>query len=144
MMEILDARYKIMSPEFIKSYKNGFVSSDEIEYVLEKEFNALGNYEKLTGGKVSSVYRINYDGLDKVIKFSTGTYRITELEREARVLKYISNEGYGHIVPNIYGSRMMALHLHDNNGYYAQQGLLFDGTIDWLLLGRKELEEVMN
>ena len=32
---------------------------------------------------------------------------------------------------SMYGSRMMALHLHDNNGSYAQHGLPFDGTIDW-------------
>ena len=25
----------------------------------------------------------------------------------------------------------MALHLHDNNGRYAQHGLPFDGTINW-------------
>ncbi|MNJ38106.1 Xylose isomerase-like TIM barrel [compost metagenome] len=32
---------------------------------------------------------------------------------------------------SMYGSRLMALHLHDNNGVYAQHGLPFDGTIDW-------------
>lgn len=32
---------------------------------------------------------------------------------------------------SMYGSRLMALHLHDNNGSYAQHGLPFDGTIDW-------------
>ncbi|QSX04673.1 sugar phosphate isomerase/epimerase [Sedimentibacter sp. zth1] len=30
-----------------------------------------------------------------------------------------------------YGSRLMALHLHDNNGEHAQHGLPFDGTLDW-------------
>jgi L-ribulose-5-phosphate 3-epimerase len=30
-----------------------------------------------------------------------------------------------------YGSRLMALHLHDNNGSRAQHGLPLDGTIDW-------------
>ncbi|MNJ38342.1 fructoselysine 3-epimerase [compost metagenome] len=32
---------------------------------------------------------------------------------------------------SLYGSRLMALHLHDNNGTYAQHGLPFDGSIDW-------------
>ncbi len=32
---------------------------------------------------------------------------------------------------SMYGSRLMALHLHDNNGSRAQHGLPFDGTIDW-------------
>lgn len=30
-----------------------------------------------------------------------------------------------------YGSRLMALHLHDNDGTDDQHGLPFDGTIDW-------------
>ncbi|WP_240762395.1 sugar phosphate isomerase/epimerase family protein [Paenibacillus thalictri] len=32
---------------------------------------------------------------------------------------------------SMFGSRMMALHLHDNNGSHAQHGLPFDGTMDW-------------
>jgi sugar phosphate isomerase/epimerase len=32
---------------------------------------------------------------------------------------------------SMYGSRLMALHLHDNGGSYAQHQLPFDGTIDW-------------
>lgn len=31
----------------------------------------------------------------------------------------------------MYGPRLMALHLHDNNGSQAQHGLPLDGTIDW-------------
>jgi sugar phosphate isomerase/epimerase len=31
----------------------------------------------------------------------------------------------------LYGSRLMAIHLHDNNGSNAQHGLPFDGTTDW-------------
>ncbi|GMQ64615.1 sugar phosphate isomerase/epimerase family protein [Vallitalea maricola] len=30
-----------------------------------------------------------------------------------------------------YGTRLMALHLHDNNGSNGQHGLPFDGDIDW-------------
>lgn len=32
---------------------------------------------------------------------------------------------------SMYGSRLMALHLHDNNGSRGQHGLPFDGTTDW-------------
>ncbi|WP_105616395.1 sugar phosphate isomerase/epimerase family protein [Vallitalea okinawensis] len=32
---------------------------------------------------------------------------------------------------SMYGSRLMALHLHDNGGNYAQHQLPFDGMIDW-------------
>lgn len=34
---------------------------------------------------------------------------------------------------SIYGSRLMALHLHDNGGAHAQHALPFDGTINWPL-----------
>ncbi|MED5016761.1 sugar phosphate isomerase/epimerase [Paenibacillus chibensis] len=37
---------------------------------------------------------------------------------------------------SMYGSRLMAVHLHDNNGSYAQHGLPFDGTLDWSTLMR--------
>lgn len=32
---------------------------------------------------------------------------------------------------SMYGSRLMALHLHDDGGSYDQHRLPFDGTIDW-------------
>lgn len=35
---------------------------------------------------------------------------------------------------------MPDLHLHDNNGSYAQHGLPFDGTIDWFTTMRKIAE----
>lgn len=38
---------------------------------------------------------------------------------------------------SLYGARLMALHLHDNNGRYAQHGLPFDGTIDWTATMKK-------
>lgn len=41
---------------------------------------------------------------------------------------------------SMYGSRLMALHLHDNNGEYAQHGLPFDGTIDWHMTMKKIAE----
>lgn len=41
---------------------------------------------------------------------------------------------------SVYGSRLMALHLHDNNGIYAQHGLPFDGSIDWHMTMKKIAE----
>lgn len=41
---------------------------------------------------------------------------------------------------SMYGSRLMALHLHDNNGSYSQHGLPFDGSIDWQRVMRKIAE----
>lgn len=34
-------------------------------------------------------------------------------------------------MPEIYGDRLMALHLHDNGGKIGQHQLPFDGKIDW-------------
>ena len=39
-----------------------------------------------------------------------------------------------------YGSRLMALHLHDDNGSHGQHGLPFDGSIDWKT-AMKKIEE---
>lgn len=41
---------------------------------------------------------------------------------------------------SMYGSWLMAVHLHDNNGSYAQHGLPFDGTLDWSTIMRKIAE----
>lgn len=41
---------------------------------------------------------------------------------------------------SMYGSRLMALHLHDNGGSYAQHQLPFDGTIDWIVTMKKIAE----
>ncbi|WP_099468649.1 sugar phosphate isomerase/epimerase family protein [Konateibacter massiliensis] len=41
---------------------------------------------------------------------------------------------------SMYGSRLMALHLHDNGGSYAQHQLPFDGTIDWDVIMKKIAE----
>lgn len=98
---VFEARYKTISEEIIKSYKQNQTSSEELDCFFHKKFNSSGNVEKLTGGRVSSVYKINHDGQHKVVKFSTGIYRITELKREAEILKYLINEGYGHIIPDI-------------------------------------------
>ena len=34
-------------------------------------------------------------------------------------------------LPQKYGSRLMALHLHDNGGERGMHSMPFDGTIDW-------------
>lgn len=38
---------------------------------------------------------------------------------------------------SMYGSRLMALHLHDDGGNYGQHRLPFDGTIDWATAMKK-------
>lgn len=42
-----------------------------------------------------------------------------------------NNYNLGDDLLSLYGSRLMAIHLHDNGGTYAQHQLPFDGMIDW-------------
>ncbi len=42
-----------------------------------------------------------------------------------------NNYNPGDDLLSMYGSRLMALHLHDNGGSYTQHQLPFDGMIDW-------------
>lgn len=41
---------------------------------------------------------------------------------------------------SMYGSRLMALHLHDNGGSRSQHQLPFDGNIDWIVTMKKIAE----
>lgn len=41
---------------------------------------------------------------------------------------------------SMYGSRLMALHLHDNGGSRSQHQLPFDGSIDWAITMKKIAE----
>lgn len=51
-----------------------------------------------------------------------------------------NNYNSGDDLLSMYGSRLMALHLHDNGGSYAQHQLPFDGTIDWSAAMKKIAE----
>ncbi len=42
---------------------------------------------------------------------------------------------------SMYGNRLMAIHLHDNNGAHAEHGLPFDGTLEWKQI-MKDLDRV--
>lgn len=111
----VEARYKIMLPEIILSYKNEIISSNEIEKFMFKELKVLGDYKMLTGGRVSSVYKIKQGSQEKVLKFSAGLYRMTELKREAQVLRYLVNKGFEHIIPYIRSFKML-----DNFAYIVE------------------------
>lgn len=93
----MEPRYLSLSAEVIESYKNELVTIDETESFLQREFE---RFEKLAGGIINSVYKVNSNHQSKVIKFSAGIYRINELKREAEALKYLRDKGYEHIIPN--------------------------------------------
>lgn len=99
--QLLEARHRTMSAEIIKSHNSEQVLSKQLNCLLKREFTTLDYVERLTGGRCNSVYKISYDGDDKVLKISTGLYRITELKRETKVMKHLINEGCEHIVPRI-------------------------------------------
>jgi aminoglycoside phosphotransferase (APT) family kinase protein len=99
--KIIEPRYEVFSGEIINCYKDELVSSDEIECFLRKEFGAFRSAQRLTGGGISGVYKIDYGNQERVLKYSKGIYRMLELEREAKVLKYINDKEIKHAVPVI-------------------------------------------
>lgn len=107
-------RYEDMLSVITKINKNESSSTDDIESFMLKEFE-IENFEKLSGGRVSNVYKISQEGQYKVIKFSTGLYRMAELKREAQILRYLFNNGYGNIVPCINDFKML-----DNFSYIVE------------------------
>jgi len=105
--KIIQARYKVLSEQVINSYKDELVSSDEIECFLRREFKAFKNARRLTGGRISGVYRIHHSNEHRVIKYSKGIYRMLELEREAEVLEYMNHKEIKHVVPTIRNFRKL-------------------------------------
>ena len=51
-----------------------------------------------------------------------------------------NNYNLGDDLLSMYGSRLMALHLHDNGGSHSQHQSPFDGTIDWTVTMKKIAE----
>lgn len=51
-----------------------------------------------------------------------------------------NNYNLGDDLLSMYGSRLMALHLHDNGGSHSQHQLPFDGNIDWTVTMKKIAE----
>jgi len=97
-VSIIKSRYQEMTSEIIKDLKTEELL-EQPDCLLKQELNILDNDRKLTGGRVNSVYKINYDGAERAVKISTGSYRMAELIREAEVVKNLINGGYEHIVP---------------------------------------------
>lgn len=105
--KIIEPRYKVLLGEIINSYKDELVSSDDIERFLRREFKAFRNASRLTGGRISGVYKIDDSIQDRVIKYSKGIYRMLELEREAEVLEYMKDKEIKHVVPIIRSFRKL-------------------------------------
>jgi len=99
--KIIKPRYKVLSVNMIKSYKDSLVSSEEIEAYFTRAYRGFKNARKLTGGRISGVYHLEDPIQASVIKSSKGTYRMLELQREAEVLNYIKDTKLKHLVPNI-------------------------------------------
>lgn len=85
----------------ILKYNDEKILTEEIEDILTKRFIAFRNAKKLTGGRISGVYKMDDYSGSKVIKYSNGPYRTTELRREAEVLQYMNSLGIKNIVPTI-------------------------------------------
>jgi sugar phosphate isomerase/epimerase len=73
--------------------------------------------------------------LENLQNFSNLSHVLEQIDSKRIGFCYDCGHHY-HYVPDkdllsMYGSRLMALHLHDDNGSYGMHGLPFDGTIDW-------------
>jgi len=73
--------------------------------------------------------------LENLRNFSNLSYVLDQVDSHRIGFCYDCGHHYSHYpdhdLLSMYGSRLMALHLHDDNGSYAQHGLPFDGSIDW-------------
>lgn len=89
---MIKARYKDILP--IENIDSGEVTDQHIEAYLLKHH--ITSYKELSGGRLNRVLLAD----DRVIKFSRGSYRATELEREAHILFELRTLG-SRIVPSI-------------------------------------------
>ncbi|WP_220376676.1 MULTISPECIES: sugar phosphate isomerase/epimerase [unclassified Paenibacillus] len=82
--------------------------------------------------------------MENLWNFTNLSYVLEQVDSLRIGFCYDSGHHYRHYPSDdlltMYGSRLMALHLHDNNGSYAQHGLPFDGTIDWSTTMKKIAE----
>ena len=99
--KLLKPRYEEITPEIIRSVKSGTDILKQPGELFQQEINRLDDVVELKGGKVSRVYKGCIAGVEKVVKISAGLYRMTELKREAEVLKMIEELGGHHLVPRI-------------------------------------------
>jgi sugar phosphate isomerase/epimerase len=73
--------------------------------------------------------------LENLQNFSNLSHVLEKIDSKCIGFCYDCGHHY-HYVPekdllSMYGSRLMALHLHDDNGSNGMHGLPFDGTVDW-------------
>jgi L-ribulose-5-phosphate 3-epimerase len=73
--------------------------------------------------------------MENLQNFSNLSYVLEQIHSKRIGFCYDCGHHY-HYYPDkdflsMYGNRLMALHLHDDNGSYGMHGIPFDGTIDW-------------
>lgn len=110
----IKTRYEEITVDMIKNSIAEELAEDH--YLLKHEFSNLDDAIPLTGGRISRVYKINDDGIDKVLKISVGHYRMTELLREEKAMKHIIIHGGESLIPQIYKSKTMK-----NCGYLLEE-----------------------
>ncbi|MFA7560954.1 MAG: aminoglycoside phosphotransferase family protein [Candidatus Izemoplasmatales bacterium] len=98
--EIIEPRHKAISKEIVLKH-NEKIAYEDVNSVLSKIFTNFEYAKKLTGGRISGVYKFFHKSNHTVLKYSMGTYRMTELARESRVLKYLNHTEVKDIVPKI-------------------------------------------
>lgn len=95
----LKPRYEEITPKVIDNVKSGDELFKQSKYGYDNLISNLDDVIELSGGKISKVYKGTINNLHKVVKISSGEYRIIELRREALALKLIAEQGKQHLVP---------------------------------------------
>ena len=95
---IIEPRYKDILAIDAQSIGEKNVPENEMMNFLNTHFEEIKDILVLAGGRLNKVFRANHKEEDKVFKISNGQYRIAELKREAKILKYLNKH---EVVPYI-------------------------------------------
>lgn len=108
----------------------------------DKPYNELGLYRIKMIAEKAEQLGINV-ALENLHNFTNLSYVLEQVDSARIGFCYDCAHHYRHYSGNdllsMYGSRLMALHLHDNYGK-ATHRLPFDGTIDWSVAMKKIAE----
>lgn len=109
----------------------------------EHPYNALGVDRIKRIAEKAEHLGVNV-ALENLCNFANLSYMLEQVD-SARIgfcydCCHHNNYNLGDDLLSMYGSRLMALHLHDNGGSYSQHQLPFDGTIDWTITMKKIAE----
>lgn len=109
----------------------------------DKPYNALGLYRIKRIAEKAEQLGVNV-ALENLRNFTNLAHALEQVDSKRIGFCYDCGHHYRFYpdkdLLSMYGSRLMALHLHDDGGKYNQHRLPFDGTIDWFAAMKKIAE----